>query len=81
MTDEPKAPEVQVPPEQEGPPMPRIDAGMVFLKLRNEVGEDVDASLVQVLNQIILEMGKLHEAFQELQRQKSPLILPNEPNE
>jgi hypothetical protein len=77
MTDEPKAPEIQVPPEHEAIPMPRIDAGMVFLKLHNEIGEDVDASLVQVLNQIILEMGKLHEQIEELNRQKSPLILPS----
>ena len=77
MTDEVKVPEVQVPAEEgESEGFLRIDAGQVFLKLRNELGEDQDASLVQVLNQIILEMGKLHQQLEELHRQKSPLIVP-----
>ena len=54
MNEEVKVPEVQVPAEEGEPEgFIRIDAGQVFLKLRNELGEDQDASLVQVLNQII----------------------------
>jgi hypothetical protein len=61
----------------------KIDAGRVVLQLKNAEGEAVEANLVQVLNQIIMEMGKMvqeldaiNEALHQGDRDAGRIIVP-----